>query len=100
MTPLGPELTLNDGHGRQTSTPRLRRIGIDTYQEAVIYMRRDCHIYRAEGFEAQSRVQIAHGDHFIIATLNVVEWRRCNERSSYGRQGEDLPEIRDWTWPY
>ncbi|HLF10269.1 MAG TPA: thymidine phosphorylase family protein [Gammaproteobacteria bacterium] len=73
MTPPGPELTLNDGHGRQTSTLRLRRIGIDTYQEAVIYMRRDCHICRAEGFEAQSRVQIAHGDHFIIATLNVVD---------------------------
>ncbi len=55
------------------STLRLRRLGIDIYQEAVIYMRRDCHVCRAEGFEAQSRVQIAHGEHFIIATLNVVD---------------------------
>jgi hypothetical protein len=23
---------------------RLRRLGIDTYQHAVIYMRRDCHV--------------------------------------------------------
>jgi thymidine phosphorylase len=51
----------------------LRRLRIDTYQEAVVYMRRDCHVCRAEGFEAQSRVRIAHGEHFILATLNVVD---------------------------
>jgi len=37
------------------STLRLRRVGIDTYQEPVIYMRADCAVCRAEGFEAQSR---------------------------------------------
>ncbi len=51
---------------------RLKRLGIDTYQEAVIYMRSDCHVCRAEGFEAQSRVQVTHNGHAIIATLNVV----------------------------
>jgi len=50
----------------------LRRLGIDTYQEAVVYMNRDCHVCKAEGFEAQSRVQVALGEHHIIATLNVV----------------------------
>lgn len=47
-------------------------MGIDTYQEPVIYMRSDCHVCRAEGFEAQSRVQVAHDGHAIVATLNVV----------------------------
>lgn len=51
---------------------RLRRLGIDTYQEPVIYMRSDCHVCRAEGFEAQSRVQVSHNGHAIVATLNVV----------------------------
>ncbi len=51
---------------------RLRRLGIDTYQEPVIYMRNDCHVCRAEGFEAQSRVQVALNNHSIVATLNVV----------------------------
>jgi thymidine phosphorylase len=50
----------------------LRRLGIDTYQEAVVYMNRDCHVCRAEGFAAQTRVRVALGDRHVIATLNVV----------------------------
>ena len=51
---------------------RMRRIGIDTYLEPVIYMRSDCHICKSEGFEAYSRVEIWRGKKRIIATLNVV----------------------------
>ena len=51
---------------------RLRPLGIGTHQEYVIYMRRDCHVCRAEGFEAQTRVAVALRDRRIIATLNVV----------------------------
>lgn len=52
---------------------RLRRMGIDTYQEPVLYMRRDCHVCHAEGFEAQSRVEVALNGNRIVATLNVVD---------------------------
>ena len=48
-------------------------MGIDTYLEPVIYMRRDCHICRSEGFEAYSRVEVWRGNRRIIATLNVVD---------------------------
>ena len=51
---------------------RLRRLGIDTYQEAVVYMNRDCHVCRAEGFSAQSRLRVALGSRHVIATLNVL----------------------------
>lgn len=51
---------------------RLRPLGIDTQQEHVIYMRRDCHVCRAEGFEAQTRVEVGLRKQRIIATLNVV----------------------------
>lgn len=51
---------------------RLRRMGIDTYQESVIYMRRDCHVCVSEGFEAQSRVEVTLDGRSIVATLNVV----------------------------
>ena len=54
---------------------KLRRLGIDTYQEAVVYMNRDCHVCRAEGFAAQSRVRVALGGRHIIATLNIVDGR-------------------------
>ncbi|QDG54836.1 thymidine phosphorylase family protein [Persicimonas caeni] len=52
---------------------RVRRLGIDTHQEPIIYMRRDCPVCRSEGFEAQSRINITVGERTIIATLNVVE---------------------------
>lgn len=50
----------------------LRALGIDTHQEFVIYMHRDCHVCRAEGFEAQTRVEVSLLDRHIIATLNLV----------------------------
>jgi thymidine phosphorylase len=54
------------------STLTLKRLGIDTYHEAVLYMNRNCHVCRSEGFVAQSRVQVTVGERHLIATLNVV----------------------------
>lgn len=52
---------------------RLKRLGIDTYREHVIYMSRDCHVCRSEGFEVRARVAVSLGEKSIIATLNVIE---------------------------
>ncbi len=83
-------------HEQRPHTLRLRRLGIDTYQEAVIYMRRDCHVCRAEGFEAQTRIEVNLDGRMLVATLNVVDsellasdeaglseaaWRRLNARA-------------------
>ena len=51
---------------------RLSRAGIDTYQQLVVYMHKDCHICRAEGYSAMTRIQIECGGKVIVATLNVV----------------------------
>ncbi|BAZ94992.1 putative thymidine phosphorylase [Thiohalobacter sp. COW1] len=51
----------------------LKRVAIDTYRENVAYLHRDCHVYRAEGFQALSKIQIRHGEHRILAVLNVVD---------------------------
>src|SRR5512133_354657 len=56
----------------QSNRLRLRRMGIDTYQEPVLYMHRDCHVCHSEGFEAQSRIEVALNGRHIVATLNVV----------------------------
>jgi thymidine phosphorylase len=58
--------------GSHAVTLRLRRLGIDTHQEAVVYMRQDCHICRSEGFSAQARIQVRVGSLSIIATLEKV----------------------------
>ncbi len=51
---------------------RLKRLGIDTHDEPIIYMRDDCEVCRSEGFEALARVRVSSGERSIIATLNVV----------------------------
>jgi thymidine phosphorylase len=47
-------------------------VGIDTHQEAVVYMRSDCHVCRSEGLTPQSRVLLRNGAHEVIATLHHV----------------------------
>lgn len=55
-----------------SNTLQLRRLGIDTYDEPVIYMRADCHVCRSEGFEAHSRLSVRLSGKSIIATLHMV----------------------------
>lgn len=64
-----------------TSPPRsepppplsLRRVAIDTYRENVAYLNRNCGFYRAEGFQALSKVEVRANGRHILATLNVVD---------------------------
>jgi thymidine phosphorylase len=58
-----------------------RRALIDTYQQPVAYMRSDCDVCRAEGFEAQAQVElIANGRH-LLAILHRVDdgWLHHNQ---------------------
>ena len=58
--------------GNGSSALRLRRLGIDTYREFVVYMHRDCEVCRSEGFAVRSRVRVRMNGRFIVATLNTV----------------------------
>jgi thymidine phosphorylase len=51
----------------------LRRVAIDTYRENVAYLHRDCALYRAEGFQALSKIEVRANGQRIVATLNVVD---------------------------
>lgn len=61
---------------------RLTRAGIDTYQQPIVYMHRDCHVCRAEGFAALTRVHIRCGERELVATLNVVTDDRLDLHSA------------------
>jgi len=54
-------------------TLQIRRIGIDTYHENVAYLNRECGIYRAEGFQALSKIQVSTNGAKVLAVLNVVD---------------------------
>lgn len=54
-------------------TLRLKKLNINTYKEAVLYVRKDCPVCRSEGFEIQARVNVALNGRNIIATLNTID---------------------------
>jgi thymidine phosphorylase len=74
-----------------------RPIGIDTFQEPVIYMRSDCAVCRSEGFQARSRVLVSSGERALIATVNVVnaDWLAHGEaglsQAAWTRLGAKAP---------
>ncbi|WP_323847206.1 thymidine phosphorylase family protein [Microbulbifer magnicolonia] len=55
-----------------TGQLRAFHMGIDTHEEPVVYMGSECDICRAEGFTANTRLQIHAGERSLIATLNIV----------------------------
>ncbi len=59
--------------GAADSRLALRRVAIDTYRENVAYLHRECPVYRAEGFQALSKVEVRANGQRILATLNVVD---------------------------
>lgn len=61
------------GNPISPSPMALRRVAIDTYHENVVYLNRDCAVYRAEGFQALAKVAVRANGREILATLNVVD---------------------------
>lgn len=68
---------------------RLERAGIDTYQQPVVYMHRDCDVCRAEGFAALTRVRVRTDGRELVATLNVV---------TDDRLALDVAELSEAAW--
>lgn len=53
----------------RTNRMRVRRLGLDTLHESVVFMHKDCQVCRSEGFNAHARVLLSNGKHSVIATL-------------------------------
>jgi len=54
-------------------TLKMRQVKIDTYHENVAYLNRECSIYRAEGFQALSKILVSANGSRLLAVLNVVD---------------------------
>lgn len=67
MSDNGPQLA-----AMATNSVRVRRLGLDTQYEAVIFMHKQCQVCRSEGFSAHARVLLSNGKRQIIATLYQV----------------------------
>lgn len=64
---------MSDSPMTKPASLRYKPLGIDTLQEHVAFMHRDCHICKSEGLEAQTRVLIRYGSRSVIAIVNVVQ---------------------------
>ena len=71
-----------------------RRIGIDTWRENVVYLRRDCPLVRAEGFQALAKVEVAANGRTILAVLNVVDDARLLGECELGLSEESYAQLQ------
>ncbi len=72
----------------------LRRVAIDTYRENVAYLHRDCAVYRAEGFQALSKVEICANGARILAVLNVVDDASIVDEHQLGLSEQAFEQLR------
>lgn len=72
---------------------KLRRIYIDTYRENVAYLHRECAVYRAEGFQALSKVKICADSRRILAVLNVVDDEKIVTTDQLGLSEEAFANL-------
>ncbi len=76
-----------------TKTLTLQPVAIDTYHENVAYLHRDCEIYRAEGFQALSRIEVSDGETSILTVLNVVDGDRIIQPGQLGLSEQAFKQL-------
>ncbi len=74
-------------------TLALRRVAIDTWHENVAYLHKDCAVYRAEGFQALSKIQVCVNGHCVLATLNVTSDPRIVQPTELGLSQEVFDRL-------
>jgi thymidine phosphorylase len=76
------------------ATLAIRRVAIDTYRENVAYLHRQCEVYRAEGFQALTKVEVSADDRRILAVLNVVDDETIVAPDELGLSEEAFESLR------
>ena len=89
------EVTSSDTPAADPAPPllSLKRVAIDTYRENVAYMHRDCAVYRAEGFQALSKVEVSANGRRILASLNVVDDTCIVDRDQLGLSEDAFAQL-------
>ena len=74
---------------------KLRRVAIDTFKENVAYLHRECNVYRSEGFQALSKIEVCGEgtDQQILTTLNVVDDESITTPGQLGLSHEAFQQL-------
>lgn len=52
---------------------KLRRVAIDTPRENVVFLARECPIYRAEKFQGLAKIEVSANGRSVLAVLNICD---------------------------
>ncbi len=52
---------------------KLRRVAIDTPRENVVYLARECPVYRAEKFQGLAKIEVSANGRSVMAVLNICD---------------------------
>lgn len=58
---------------QEHNTLKLKKLGVDFRNEHLVFMRKDCHVCKSEGFEALNRIRVSKGDRTLVASLIVMD---------------------------
>jgi thymidine phosphorylase len=82
-------MTAQDTHNRLTLT----RIAIDTYRENVAYLNCKCEVYRAEGFQSMSKIEVSSDGRSILAVLVIVRDSRILAPGELGLSEQAFSQL-------
>jgi thymidine phosphorylase len=51
----------------------LRQFRIDTHRENIVYLARDCPVYRAEKFQGLAKIEVSANGRSVLAVLNICD---------------------------
>ncbi len=74
-------------------TLKLRRLPIDTYRENVVFLHRDCPVYRTEGFQALAKIEVSCGRRKVLGVLDVVDGGGLMETDELGLSEEAFDQL-------
>lgn len=72
---------------------KLRRMAIDTYRENVVFLARDCPLYRVEAFQALAKIEISKNGRTVLATLNIVDDPRLLGSDELGLSEQSFAQL-------
>ena len=73
---------------------RLRELGIDSLNEHLVFMRRDCSVCISEGFEALNRIRVTFGEWTIVASLVIMDEPYQLEQEELGLSRDAVADLK------
>lgn len=58
---------------QEHNTLKLKKLGVDFRNEHLVFMLRDCHVCKSEGFEALNRIRVSQKGRTLVASLIVMD---------------------------